>query len=395
MVASENLILRKFWIHLAIDDIFKVFDSGYFSSEDLEKLMQLITKLQNILVLGGVLLFSSFQAGLAATPAEIYRKAVPAVVLLVSMEPNSKSRSKGTGSMITNRHVLTNAHVVLGDNGRPLDKTLVFYSFENPNDGIEQNFRKGRQAKVSHYSEKLDLALLEVEDPPKVKSLILGPADGVQIGDPVLAIGHPENGGLWSLTSGRIGARIRNAEGVRGNHIFQTEASLNRGNSGGPLLNEDGQMIGVNTSIARKASDGLAITGINFAVQSDVAREWLQSVGLRLPKVMAVAANRPTPEKPVATVPETKPAVTTADATKPAATTAATKPAKPTPSAKETQAPAVVSTPPKAKEKPQLLTKPRPFRDDQLFDHISNQTYAEFSQQLEAEFEAFQKQQGQ
>ena len=363
--------------------------------DKLEKLMRFITKLQNVVVLVGVLLFSSFQTGLAATPAEIYRKVVPAVVLLFSMEPNSKSRSKGTGSMITNRHVLTNAHVVLGDNGRPLDKTLVFYSFENPNDGIEQNFRKGRQAKVSHYSEKLDLALLEVEDPPKVKSLSLGPADGVQIGDPVLAIGHPENGGLWSLTSGRIGARIRNAEGVRGNHIFQTEASLNRGNSGGPLLNEDGQMIGVNTSIARKASDGLAIMGINFAVQSDVAREWLQSVGLRLPKVMAVAANRPTPEKPVATVPETKPAVTTAEATKPAATTAATKPAKPFPPAKETQAPVVVSTPPKAKEKPQLLTKPRPFKDDQLFDHISNQTYAEFSQQLEAEFEAFQKQQGQ
>ena len=379
--------------------MFEAFDSSYYSSEDLEKLMQLTTKLQTILILGIILLLSSIQQGLAATPAEVYRKAVPAVVLLVSMEPNSKTRSKGTGSMITNRHVLTNAHVILGDSGRPMDKTLVFYSFENPNDGIEQNFRKGRQAKVSHYSEKLDLALLEVEDPPKVTSLGLGPADSVQIGDPVLAIGHPENGGLWSLTSGRIGARIRNAEGVRGNHNFQTEASLNRGNSGGPLLNEDGQMIGVNTSIARKASDGLAITGINFAVQSDVAREWLQSVGLRLPKVMAVAANRPTPtpapEKPVATAPETKPATTTAEANKPAATAAATKPTKPTPPSKETPAPVVVSTPPKAKEEPQLLTKPRPFRDDQLFNHISNQTYAEFSQQLEAEFEAFKKQMGQ
>jgi len=379
--------------------MFEAFDSSYYSSEDLEKLMQLTTKLQTILILGIILLLSSIQQGLAATPAEVYRKAVPAVVLLVSMEPNSKTRSKGTGSMITNRHVLTNAHVILGDSGRPMDKTLVFYSFENPNDGIEQNFRKGRQAKVSHYSEKLDLALLEVEDPPKVTSLGLGPADSVQIGDPVLAIGHPENGGLWSLTSGRIGARIRNAEGVRGNHNFQTEASLNRGNSGGPLLNEDGQMIGVNTSIARKASDGLAITGINFAVQSDVAREWLQSVGLRLPKVMAVAANRPTPtpapEKPVATTQETKPATTTAEANKPAATAAATKPTKPTPPSKETPAPVVVSTPPKAKEEPQLLTKPRPFRDDQLFNHISNQTYAEFSQQLEAEFEAFKKQMGQ
>ena len=82
--------------------------------DKLEKLMRFITKLQNVVVLGGVLLFSLFQTGLAATPAEVYRKAVSAVVLLVSMEPNSKSRSKGTGSMITNRHVLTNAHVVLG-----------------------------------------------------------------------------------------------------------------------------------------------------------------------------------------------------------------------------------------------------------------------------------------
>ena len=349
--------------------------------------MQLNKKLRTVLVLGGILLLSSIQQGLTATPAEVYREAVPAVVLLVSMEPNSKTHSKGTGSMITNQHVLTNAHVVLGDSGRPMDKTLVFYSFENPNDGIEQNFRKGRQAKVSHYSEKLDLALLEVEAPPKVTPLSLGPADGVQIGDPVLAIGHPENGGLWSLTSGRIGARIRNAKGVRGNHIFQTEASLNRGNSGGPLLNEDGQMIGVSTSIARKAADGLAITGINFAVQSDVAREWLQSVGLRVPKVMAVSVNRlaltPAPEKPVAAAPETKPATTTAT----------TKPTQPAPPAKEKPAPVGVSTPPKVKEETQLLTRPRPFRDDQLFDHISNQTYSEFSQQLEAEFEAFQKQQ--
>ena len=53
--------------------------------DKLEKLMRFITKLQNILVLGGVLLFGSFQTGLAATPAEIYRKAVPAVVLLVSL----------------------------------------------------------------------------------------------------------------------------------------------------------------------------------------------------------------------------------------------------------------------------------------------------------------------
>jgi len=80
--------------------MFEAFDSSYYSSEDLEKLMQLTTKLQTILILGIILLLSSIQQGLAATPAEVYRKAVPAVVLLVSMEPNSKTRSKGTGCSV-------------------------------------------------------------------------------------------------------------------------------------------------------------------------------------------------------------------------------------------------------------------------------------------------------
>lgn len=326
----------------------------------------------------------------AATPAEVYRQSVDSVVLLISMEPNSNSRSKGTGSMITDRHVLTNAHVVLGDNGRPLAKTLVFYRFENPNDGIEQNFRKGRQAVVRQFSEELDLALLEVQNPPKTTPLPLGPATGVQIGDSVLAIGHPENGGLWSLTSGRIGSSIRNADGVRGKHIFQTEASLNRGNSGGPLLNEEGLMIGVNTSIARKASDGLAITGINFAVQSDVAREWLRSVGLNLPRPVAVAA---VSSKPAPTPAPEKPA------TQPVASPPAAVAAQPNPKPAATPAPAAalpaptVAAKPAPSQEPQLLTKPRPFRDEQLFDHISSQSYAEFSQQLEDEFEAFQRSQ--
>ena len=100
------------------------------------------------------------------------------------------------------------------------------------------------------------------------------------VGDPVLAIGHPESGGLWSLTSGRIGSVIKNQSGIRGKHVFQTETSLNRGNSGGPLLDGNGEMVGVNTNISRRSSDGLAITGINFAVQSNVVRSWLEEGGL-------------------------------------------------------------------------------------------------------------------
>ena len=99
----------------------------------------------------------------------------------------------------------------------------------------------------------------------------------------MVAVGHPEQGGLWALNTGVISAEVDNFNGVKGNQAFQTETGLNRGNSGGPLLDREGQMIGVNTAIARVASDGLPITSISFLLKSSVATQWLreQGVGVR------------------------------------------------------------------------------------------------------------------
>src|SRR5206468_6675576 len=89
------------------------------------------------------------------------------------------------------------------------------------------------------------------------------------------AIGHPEHGAKWSLTTGRIGGEWANFEGVTGKDVYQMETSVNRGNSGGPLLDGNGYMVGINTAIARRSEDGLAITGINFALKSSVVRAWI------------------------------------------------------------------------------------------------------------------------
>jgi serine protease Do len=69
---------------------------------------------------------------------------------------------------------------------------------------------------------------------------------------------------------------------VAGKDVFQTDTSVNRGNSGGPLLDRRGYMVGVNTSIARVGAGNMPITGVNFAVKSSVVREWLGREGYRV-----------------------------------------------------------------------------------------------------------------
>jgi serine protease Do len=76
--------------------------------------------------------------------------------------------------------------------------------------------------------------------------------------------------------------------GVQGKNLFQTDASINRGNSGGPLLDEQGIMIGINSMIARKAPDGLMITDVNFSIKSNVALKWLSRKGFQFTAARSV-----------------------------------------------------------------------------------------------------------
>jgi hypothetical protein len=159
---------------------------------------------------------------------------------------------------------------------------------------------------VAHDPE-LDLALLKVEGSATTLPVLpMGDPAALSIGSRVLAIGHPEQGGLWSLTTGVISAEWENFTNVPGKHVFQTETGLNRGNSGGPLIDENGQQIGVNTSMARKAKDGLAITSISFAVKSSVAKEWLAKQGVQVAYAKSIPAAVEGRKEPVQ--PESAPA---------------------------------------------------------------------------------------
>lgn len=210
------------------------------------------------------------------TPREIYKKYSKGVVLVFGTDGSAQG-SAGTGSIISAEgEVITNAHVVL-KNGQRFRKLYVFLKPDRVKGSMKDDLRLRYKAELVAVDEQLDLALLRMVDPPSDLTVIdfVSP-DDVDIGEPVVAIGHPETGGLWTLTSGTISARLTSFHNIDGKDVFQTDAAVNRGNSGGPLLNAYGQMVGINTCISRQAPDGLTIESINFSLQSSVPVSWMK-----------------------------------------------------------------------------------------------------------------------
>lgn len=280
------------------------------------------------IIFGAVLLATGAAWGMA--PKDVYKQAGPAVVLILGSD-DGRAGSGGTGSIVTREgKVVTNAHVVLNESGKPFKILYVFLKPPKLTGDNKKDLSNRYTARVLAYSpaEQLDLALLQIENAPKdLPTINFADPDRVDVGDQVIAIGHPEQGGLWTLTTGTISTVIANFGRVEGKDVFQTEASVNRGNSGGPLLDLDGNMVGINTMIAREGAGGVAITGVNFSLKSSVAVKWVAGQGMGLayaPKnePQMVVAMAPEAQKPAAVRSETpkatEPVVATSVASAPA-----------------------------------------------------------------------------
>jgi serine protease Do len=205
----------------------------------------------------------------------LYSSTSPAVVLIYGEEGDVGS--VGTGSIIHKSGlVVTNAHVILNHaTQKPFAKLFIFLKPDRVTGSNDHDLKRGFAARWLSFDAAKDLALLMMDGAPDgLPTLPLADSD-VGVGEATAAIGHPEHGAKWSLTTGRIGGEWADFEGVKGKDVYQMETSVNRGNSGGPLLDGNGYMVGINTAIARRSEDGLAITGINFAIKSSVVRSWL------------------------------------------------------------------------------------------------------------------------
>lgn len=167
-----------------------------------------------------------------------------------------KVSSLGSGFVIDGKEglIVTNNHVIDGAD----EISVVFH------DGS-----KLKVTKVLGTDSKTDLALLKVQPDPKkpLKDVNFGSSEKLRVGDWVMAIGNPFGLG-GSVSVGIISAKQRDIQSGPYDNYLQTDAAINKGNSGGPLFNMDGDVIGVNTAIISPTGGSI---GIGFSVPSDVA----------------------------------------------------------------------------------------------------------------------------
>jgi S1-C subfamily serine protease len=255
--------------------------------------------LGSALALGGAALLGGFDGGLTTTVREIralgatspvlastgshktinqiYRGAAPGVVQVTATQvvqtpavdpffgfpvPEAQqARALGSGFVIDKAgHIVTNYHVVEGARS-------VEVSFSS---------NESMKAKIVGTDPATDIAVLQVDAHSRALTpLPLGNSDTVQVGDSVVAIGNPF--GLdRSITAGIVSALqrvIQSPNSFSIDHVIQTDAPINKGNSGGPLLDAQGEVIGVNSQIETGGTGSQGNVGIGFAVPIDTVKK--------------------------------------------------------------------------------------------------------------------------
>jgi S1-C subfamily serine protease len=208
--------------------------------------------------------------GEEAINVKIYSQAAPAVANIVTrtleydvfMEP-VPAEGAGSGFVIDPRgYILTNFHVVQG--AQAISVTL----------GDRSHF----DAKFIGADERNDIALIKIDPKDrKLAALTMGDSDTLQVGQTVLAIGHPF-GFQSTLTTGVVSALGRTVQTGQTTVIdgaIQTDAAINQGNSGGPLLNSHGEVIGINSAIYTPSG---TTAGIGFAIPISTAKQIAQDL---------------------------------------------------------------------------------------------------------------------
>lgn len=190
-------------------------------------------------------------------PASIYKKTNPAIVSIDSQA--SECISCGTGCIIEeNGTILTSAHVL--DDGEDIIVTT-------------SNGQDFKASIVKKLGDNKDVAILKINAPYPLKTVKLGNSEKIKVGDKVYALGNPF-GFSGTLTQGIISRIDYNKNRI------QTDAAINPGSSGGPLLNKNGEIIGINQAIYNP-DNNISNIGIGFAIPINAIKDYLNMVEVK------------------------------------------------------------------------------------------------------------------
>jgi S1-C subfamily serine protease len=227
---------------------------------------------------------------LRGSASNIYSKYVQSVFLIY----NKNSKMIGAGSLIDNEgFIITNLHVVEG--------AKFVEVIQKPEGNKQLNDATRYSGEVILVNEKNDLALIKVTGLPKnISTVPLGYIKDVNVGEEVHAIGHPQ-GLFWSYTKGVV-SQIRNNykwtsdKNKKGNYqatVIQTQTPISQGNSGGPLFNNDGKLVGVNTMIFGQGQN------LNFSVAVDEVQELIKNKSQFSKKINTPTSSDQKPKNPI------------------------------------------------------------------------------------------------
>ena len=198
-------------------------------------------------------------------PSALIRRLLPTVVSISSAVAASAQTGTGAAARTDASHPPP-----LNGSGFVIDPSGLIATNEHAIEGAYQitvTFSDGRTmpAKLVGTAADIDIAVIRVDTPHPLATVGWGDSNKVQIGDPVIAIGNPLGIGM-SVSAGIVSALNRNINSSPIDDYIQTDAAINRGNSGGPLFNRAGEVIGMNTAII---SPTRGSAGLDFAQPSD------------------------------------------------------------------------------------------------------------------------------
>jgi serine protease Do len=207
----------------------------------------------------------------AESEAQVVQRLLPGVVNIFTRKVGESSDTMASGSPDKQVGALKRYY----GSGFIIDPDGLILTNRHVIEGARQlivGFSDGTRAlgSVLAASDQCDLALIKVTANHKLTTLTLGDSDKLRVGDPVLAIGNPWGIGT-SVSAGIVSGLHRDIKDTSYDDFIQTDAAINHGNSGGPLVNEAGEVIGVNSALYSDISNGGSI-GLGFALTSNNAK---------------------------------------------------------------------------------------------------------------------------